>query len=183
MKKEKPEFQNSAITLREAFDGSFALPATEQSEETRDFLSIRIAGDPYALSVSEMAGIVARRAIVPVPAAAPGFLGLAGIRGQIVPVFGLSALLGYGTDDLPTWIVLCAAQAPIALGFSEFEGHLRLPKSALHAGEALHSLKPAGQYVDQVAMTDAGARPVLEIRRLLVGIRSRLGAGPPRKEE
>jgi hypothetical protein len=77
-------------------------------------------------------------------------------------------------------MILCGAEEPIALAFSDFEGYLRLPKSALHADENLRTTR---QYVDQVASTEAGARAVINISRIVVTIRNRIGHHRLAKEQ
>lgn len=176
-----PASEGRAAELRQAFDRSFALPPAQASREVEDLLIVRVKGDPYAIRLREIVGVVAKRTIVSVPASAPGLCGLVGLRGDIVPVFGLSSILGYGDDaDSPPWMVLCGAEDPIALGFSELEGYVRLPKSSLHADE---NLRAACQYVNEIAATDAGARPVIGLPLVVASIRNRLGRPRPKKEQ
>jgi purine-binding chemotaxis protein CheW len=92
---ETPMIENKAAELRQAFDLSFALPPPQASQEVEDLLTIRVAGDPYAIRLCDIAGMVTGRKVVPLPAATLDLLGLAGIRGGIVPVFGLSSILRY----------------------------------------------------------------------------------------
>ena len=141
----------------------------------------RIAGDPYAIRLRDIAGIVAARAIVSVPSAAPDFLGLVGIRGDIVPVFELSSILGYGNEaDSVSWTLLCGAPETIALGFSELEGFLRLSKTHLHADQHREG---ARQYAHEIATTDAGDRPLIAIALVVAAIRNRPGQVPLKKEQ
>ena len=176
-----PVLESKAAELRQAFDRSFALPPTQASPEVEDLLTIRVAGDPYAIRLREIAGMVAGRRVVPVPAVTLDLLGLAGIRGGVVPVFGLASILGYG--EVPgslRWMILCGAEDPIALAFSDFEGHLRLPKSSLHADEKLRATR---QYVNQVASTEAEARAVIGIPLIVATIRNRIGPHRLAKEQ
>ena len=85
--------ESTAAALRQAFDLSFALSPPPASPEVEDLLTLRVAGNPYAIRLRDIAGIVAGRKVVPVPAITPGLLGLAGIRGGVVPVFGLASIL------------------------------------------------------------------------------------------
>ncbi len=178
---EIPDVQSKAAELRQAFDLSFALPPPQASQEVEDLLTIRVAGDPYAIRLRDIAGIVAGRRVVPVPAVTLDLLGLAGIRGGVVSVFGLASILGYGqAPGSPRWMILCGAEEPIALAFSDFEGYLRLPKSSLHADE---NLRTARQYVNQVASTEAGARAVISIPLVVATIRNRTGHNRLAKEQ
>jgi purine-binding chemotaxis protein CheW len=176
-----PVLESKAAELRQAFDRSFALPPPQASPEVEDLLTIRVAGDPYAIRLREIAGMVAGRRVVPVPAVTLDLLGLAGIRGGLVPVFGLASILGYGpAPGSPRWMLLCGAEEPIALAFSDFEGYLRLPKSSLHADENLRATR---QYVNQVASTEAGARAVISIPLVVATIRNRIGHNRLAKEQ
>ena len=174
---------NMAAQLREAFDRTFALPPSGASPEVEDLLTIRVAGDPYAIRLLDIAEIVTERRVVSVPAVTPDFLGLAGIRGGIVPVFGLSSILGYGSDSrAPRWMMICGSEQPIALAFSDFEGYLRLPASALHADENFGTAREHVKYVNQVASTPDGVRAVISIPLIMATIRNRISQHRPTKE-
>ena len=178
---ETPVAESKAAELRQAFDLSFALPPPQASQEVEDLLTIRVAGDPYAIRLRDIAGIVAGRRVVPVPAVTLDLLGLAGIRGDVVSVFGLASILGYGqAPGSPRWMILCGVEEPIALAFSDFEGYVRLPKSSLHADENLRTTR---QYVNQVASTEAGARAVISIPLVVATIRNRTGHNRLAKEQ
>jgi purine-binding chemotaxis protein CheW len=157
------------------------LPPPQASQEFEDLLAIRVAGDPYAIRLSDIVGIVAGRRVIPVPTVTLDLLGLAGLRGDVVSVFGLASILGYGqAPGSPRWMILCGAEEPIALAFSDFEGYLRLPKSSLHADENLRTTR---QYVNQVASTEDGARAVISIPLVVATIRNRTGHNRPAKEQ
>ena len=179
--KETQPVESKAAALRQAFDLSFALPPPQASQEFEDLLAIRVAGDPYAIRLSDIVGIVAGRRVIPVPTVTLDLLGLAGLRGDVVSVFGLASILGYGqAPGSPRWMILCGAEEPIALAFSDFEGYLRLPKSSLHADENLRTTR---QYVNQVASTEDGARAVISIPLVVATIRNRTGHNRPAKEQ
>ena len=174
---------NTATQLRQAFDRTFTLPPSPVSPEVEDLLMIRVAGVPYAIRLCDVVQIVTDRSIVSVPAVTPDLLGLAGIHGGIVPVFGLSSILGYGHDpESPRWMTLCGAEDPIALAFSDFEGYLRLPASALHADANFRAAGEHMKYVNQVASTPAGARAVISMALIMATIRNRISQHRPTKE-
>ena len=174
---------NKAAQLRQAFDRTFALPPSGVSPEAEDLLTIRVAGDPYAIRLLDIAEIVTERRVVSVPAVTPDLRGLAGIRGGIVPVFGVSSILGYGSDSgAPRWMMICGSEQPIALAFSDFEGYLRLPASALHADENFGTAREHVKYVNQVASTPDGVRAVISIPLIMATIRNRISQHRPTKE-
>lgn len=165
--------ESSAAELRREFDRSFALPPAGAAQEIEDMLAIRVAGDAYAIRLREIAGIVTGRKLVAVPATAPDFMGISGVRGGIVAVFGLASILGHGhAADSARWMILCGADEPIALGFSDFEGYLRVPRSALHTDDKLRGTQ---KYVDAVASTESGLRAVLGLSLVVATIRNRVG--------
>ena len=174
---------NKAAQLRQAFDRTFALPPSGTSPEVEDLLTIRVAGDPYAIRLLDIAEIITERRVVSVPAATPDLLGLAGIRGGIVPVFGLSSILGYDPDPgAPRWMIICGSEDPIALAFSDFEGYLRLPASALHADENFRATREHAKYVSQIASTPDGVCAVISIPLIMATIRNRISQHRPTKE-
>jgi chemotaxis signal transduction protein len=172
-----------AAQLRQAFDLSFALSPSQVSLEFEDLLMIRVAGEPYAIRLLDITEILRDRSVVSVPAATPDLLGLAGVHGGIVPVFCLSSILGYGPDSgSPRWIILCGSEEPIALAFSNFEGYLRLPSSALHADDEFRAAHEHVNYVSQVAVTSDGVRAVISIALILASIRKQISPHRPTKE-
>ena len=174
---------SNAAQLRQAFDHTFALAPSLASPGVEDLLTLRVAGDPYAIRLLDIAAIVTQRRVVSVPAVTPDLLGLAGIHGGIVPVFGLSSILGYGPDPgSPRWMILCGSEEPIALAFSDFEGYLRLPTSALHADENFREKREDVKYVSQVANTPDGVRAVISIALIMATIRNRISQHRPTKE-
>lgn len=162
-----------AAHLQRAFDASFAMPPNSQAEETDDFLGIRVAGDPYAILLREIKGIIPLRAVVPIPGARGDVLGLSGIRGAMVPVFGLASILGYrSVPEKGRWLILCGVDEPLSLAVADFEGYLRLPKACLHLDE---NRTTAHGHVRQIAKTSSGARAVLSVPLILETIRARVG--------
>jgi chemotaxis signal transduction protein len=166
-----PELEGKAAALRRAFDQAFAVPPQPAAQEVTDLLAIRVAGVAHAIKLREIAAIVTKRTLIAVPAAAPDLLGLAGIRGGIVPVFGLASILGYAvTSESPPWMVLCGTDEPIALAFAAFDGYLRVPTSSLHADQSVREIRP---YVRELASTEEGVRAVVDVSLVVTTIRTR----------
>jgi chemotaxis signal transduction protein len=167
--------------LRTVFDGARALPFSSGAEEqTESLLAIRVSRDAYALKVSEISGLVTDRKIVPVPSSVSEFLGLAGIRGALIPVYSLAALLGYPKDETKArWLALCGNEEPFALAFNEFERYLRLSHANLHAAEQKDF---ARTYVRHVARTNDMVRAVISIPLIREAIQKRCGTQSVSKE-
>jgi chemotaxis signal transduction protein len=176
---DRPVIEGKAAELRQAFDRSFASPPSDAAAEVDDLLTIRVAGDPYAIRLRDIAGVVSGRRIVPVPSATPDLLGLAGIRGGVVPVFGLGSILGYGATDAPGWMVLCGVEDAIAIAFSALGGYVRLPRASFHADE---QMRGTGRFLQDVVTTTDGICAVISVPTIVASIRNRLGTHQPARE-
>jgi chemotaxis signal transduction protein len=120
-----------AAALRLTFDCSFAAHNQFETAPSDDLLAIRLATEPWALRVSEIAGVFAGRSITRLPSRVPTLLGIASFRGAILPVYDLQALLGYlPVEATRRWLVV-AISAPIAFAFDGLDGHLRVPRDAI----------------------------------------------------
>ncbi len=117
----------SAARLQRLFDVSFAEPRREPVSQEK-FLAIRIAGQPYAVRVSQLASVHADREIVPIPGPEPALLGLAGVRGTVVPIYDLRLLLGHCVSPAaPRWIAIGALEPRLAVAFDELEACTEAP--------------------------------------------------------
>jgi chemotaxis signal transduction protein len=168
------------LGFRRAFDQAFAVAPITAVEAFEDLLAVRVAGDPYALRVREITGLVASRKIVPLPSRRPELLGVAGNRGSLVAVYSLAALLGYGADSKPaSWLALAGSGEPIGLGFEEFEGFLRVRSGDVHAAHAAEGAKP---HVAQVVVVGNQARRIVDIPSTLAALDVHTGVAGPLKE-
>jgi purine-binding chemotaxis protein CheW len=153
----------SVEALRREFDGSFALPLREAAPEALDLLAIRVGDRPFALRLSEVAGVATGRRLTAIPSARPGMLGLLGARGALVAVFDLAVLLGEPASTAqPRWVALASGGEGLAVAFHELEGQLRVEPHALieargdHRDLAEHALEQDGEL-----------RPVIGLLRLV----------------
>lgn len=153
--------------MRRAFDEAFAAPAREKTEETENILALRIKGDPYGLSVREIAGVATGGHLVPVPSRAPHLLGLTGIRGMLVPVYSLAGLLGYPPGpEAPHWLALWGARETIGLAVGEFEGYLQIPRSSLHAPD-----REARKHVHQLVQAGNVVRSMISVASVIAAVK------------
>lgn len=175
----KPLFARTAADLRREFDHGFALKPAAELEQFERFLAVRIAGDPYAIRTAGIGGLFAHRRIVPLLSPLPAFLGMAGFRGQIAPVYDLAALLGYPVSVAPRWLVLASSREPVALAFEAFEGQwLVSPQDVVSdsgdGGARLH--------VRGAMRANGGMRPIAHLPSVLDEIRKQVGATQSIKE-
>lgn len=126
---------------RESFDQSFAeARVIDGWGDAWNVLGIRIAGEPFALSLDELAGLLPAQTPSPYPADVPALLGLIGHRGQALPLYDLRALLGRGTSSRPRWWAILRS-APLAVAVEGFDGQWRLaPEDRLQQADASDSV-------------------------------------------
>jgi chemotaxis signal transduction protein len=166
-------------SFRHAFDQAFAVAPITTGDTFEDMLAVRIAGDPYALRLRAITGLVASRKIVPLPSRKPELLGVAGIRGSLVAVYSVAALLGY-VDSKPTsWLALAGTSEPIGLGFEEFEGFLRVRSRDVFAAPPAEGARP---HAGEVVRVENQSRRVVDIPSMLGTLAVHAGAAGSSKE-
>jgi chemotaxis signal transduction protein len=159
--------------LAAAFDRTFAEPVRTATDDRESLLGLRAGGEAYAVRLAEIGGLLRGLKIVAVPGPLPELLGVAGLRGGIVPIYSLRALLGYPPiAESPTWIVLAAGEVAVGLAFEQLEGHLRIARADISTrqGEA------ARAHVGQSARVEGALRGLISVPSLVSAIKGRVGA-------
>jgi chemotaxis signal transduction protein len=158
----------TAATLRRDFDEAFAAPASPITEPLEDLLAIRVGSDLYALRLSEIAGLHVGVKIVPVPSPVPQLLGIVGIRGMLVPIYDLAALLRYPPEANSRWFVLARAPQPVGFAFETFESHLQVSQASL-AGSNGEDSGTAGtvQHMRGTVRAAGALRPIIHLASML----------------
>ncbi|MGH8187268.1 MAG: chemotaxis protein CheW, partial [Steroidobacteraceae bacterium] len=162
--------------LRAAFDRSFAEAPSREVAALEDLLDIRVGTTPYALRVAEMSGLFADVKITPMPTRIPGLVGISGLRGSLLPVYDLRAMLGHTMDTNARWLAI-AASVPLGLLFDRFEGHVRVRRDAIvpqGSGDVRH--------VREVVQLNGIVRPIVSIVSILETVTSLVQAGASEKE-
>jgi chemotaxis signal transduction protein len=161
-----------ARDLRRDFDAAFAAPLLERAR-FEDFLTIGVAGDPYALALADIASVHRDWRVVPIASHAPELLGVSGNRGAIVPVYDLGALLGYPPEPAARWIVVARS---VALAFARFDGHVRV------APEAVLARGSTSAFVERTLEIAGRRHPVLDVSAVVDVIARRSNPVGPAKE-
>jgi purine-binding chemotaxis protein CheW len=166
--------------LRLPFDQSFAVAPETAEETSENLLLIRVAGNLFALRVSEIAGLFADKPITPLPTGASSFVGLAGFRGAIIPVFALATLLGCAEKGALRWLVLAGRKERVGLAFDRFEAHLEA-----HAGAISVSAAGAQEpgHVKEIVRTAQGVVPLISIASVLEAIKARVDHSNSKREQ
>ena len=153
--------EDHASALRRAFDASFAESTSDDAAATEDFLALRLAGHRYALRLANVARLVTIPKIVPVPTSRPTALGIAAVRGVLIAVHSLPALLAHPLPEAAShrWLVIVEAPDVLGLAFDELDGFLRLPRGT-----------------DGALSLGGVARPILDLNAVLALVKN---GGPP----
>jgi purine-binding chemotaxis protein CheW len=153
--------------LRQGFDAGFAEAPAAEAAAGEAVLTLRLRGEPFALRLSAIGGLAKGRRVVRLPQSPPGFAGFSSLRGRLLPVWDLAALLGLSPAGDAPWQALAAGPTPWALAFERFDGCLTLDQGGFHpyAGGG-----PAAAFARQAAWGPDGPRPVLELALLQAGV-------------
>lgn len=153
------EIAERAAALRAAFDRTFAEAPAPPRDALAGYLAIRVGNQRRAVVLADVSALHVDRRIAPLPSEHSALLGLAGVRGAILPVYDLRVLLDEARSEPPRWMIV-AACAPVAFAFDGFEGLLRVPQVAVAAGAA------------EIVSSDDLRRVVLSMSQLVNDIRS-----------
>ena len=122
--------------LRRAFDDCFAQPARGARTAGQRLLLVQAGGQHLALPIGSLRGVERGRTVVTLPGASPSLRGIAGVRGQVVPVYALAELVG-ASGGAGEWLAIAAGDAPVALAFDALSGLVDVAPDAIEpAGPA-----------------------------------------------
>ncbi|WP_137936817.1 chemotaxis protein CheW [Chitinivorax sp. B] len=162
---------DTLTTLRDDFNHAFSQPPAHNQQNARNLLAINVAGDTYALHVNDIGGVHVDRQIVPLPSPLPALLGLAGFRGQIVPVYDLAILLGYTPQPAARWLVQVRSTEAVALAFHRFDGHFSVTNDDIVP--LPDDIAVARRHVAGGIRDTTGIRAVITLASVLQDIRQR----------
>jgi purine-binding chemotaxis protein CheW len=129
------------------------------------YVRMRVGGAQFALPVDSVREIARLGAISPVPGAGDALLGVRNLRGQVLPVFDLSALLGVADGSRPTRIVVAEQGGHRAgLAIDAVTDVAALPEPAP---------EPAPEFVSGSSLADGEAVGVIDVVRLFAELQER----------
>jgi len=169
--------EQKLFSLRQEFDQSFSRAEGGPQQSQLDFLAIVVAGDVYAIRLSEVRSLRADRKLVAAPSVLPELLGVCGFRSVLTPVYDLAQLLGYGSGRAARWLVVAEGALPIAFAFEGFDSHLRVALESVSAPETSNT-GAVGGAVRSHGLT----RPLLHLPSLVEAIAQRIKAVGPSQE-
>ena len=165
--------QDMLASLQRTFDEAFARPHAGPATPDTAILAIDLGEDRFAFRLDELAGVFELPPTVPLPGAPGALLGLAGLRGQLMPVYNLAGLLGTPCPpEPPRWIVVYGRDEPVALAFHVLHGHLDVSPASIRP---LTTRPLAGTFVRAVVrMADGPPLALLDLAALNAVVRPTL---------
>ena len=175
----RPPPADRAAELRRQFDRAFAAARPPDPPPSEDLLAIRLGGETFALRLAEVAGVFAGLPVTPIPGQEPPLCGIAGLRGELIPVYDLAAIFGHPPIEPVSvrWLARAAA-ATAAFAVTGIDGTRRVPRDAVIAHrDGADDRHPVRGFV----RTGDLACPVIALDAVIATIRPRAG-GPLRQE-
>ena len=109
------------------------------------YVRLRVAAEAYAIQVTQVREVSGLGEVTPVPGAPPGVLGVRNLRGQLVPVIDLAAVLGISRVGAPGYLLVVQVNGDQAgLAIDAVSGVSELPEQE----EEAESGKLSGAVLD-----------------------------------
>jgi purine-binding chemotaxis protein CheW len=139
-------------------------PSDEESARTLEVLCFKLAGERYAIDTRSVLQVQALGDLTRMPDAPEHLLGVTNLRGQVLPVFDLRALLGVARPplcDMTRLLVLGESEAELGILADVAEEISALdPAQLLSPSQPLHGLERAcvrGVTRDALVVLDGAA--------------------------
>ena len=155
-----------------------ALVAPDTDEVLEDLLVFQLAGEPFGLRLNVVAEIIRPPALAHMPLVPPSLLGLANLRGIVMPVVSLRALLHLPdvATDRSTRVIVVRGDNPVGFVVDGIRGLWAVATDRLEKDDTGIDADGSG-LLDGVIKGDEGKSPIklLSPSRLLHGQFVRLG--------
>lgn len=126
-------------------------------EQNSQVLTISIDGERLAIPVDDVIEVIRSPSVTRVPLSPPGLLGLANLRGAVIPIVSLPAMLGRASSSRLSRVVVVGAGSPVGLAVGDV--------SSLEQSDRLRSGAEPVPFVNAEALLAAyfGTAPKLSI--------------------
>ncbi|WP_038037645.1 chemotaxis protein CheW [Thermorudis peleae] len=140
--------------------------SVHDEEASIHVLAVNLGNEVYGIPIESVREITALDAVTPVPLDSAGYIGLANIRGEIVPVFDLGGVLQRPAraEEQSVDVVTLTSLGPMVLRGESIRGTIRIPVSALR--EPNGNLGALADYIPAVAPLPDCLLQVLELEKL-----------------
>lgn len=140
--------------------------------ETARFLTFRSDQRLYALPAEEVVEVIRMPVVAKVPQAPPSLLGVANLRGSVLPVASLAGLMGRERGEVgsASRAIVLQGEAPVALAVDAVEALVSVDQNAVERDQA-RFVAEAGERLTGVFQPGQGQETalILDIKALLAG--------------
>jgi purine-binding chemotaxis protein CheW len=132
------------------------------------FLTFRCEGRLYALPAGLIAEVIRMPAVARVPQGPKCLMGLANLRGSVIPVASIRAILGRseGARTTASRLIVLDGSSRVALAVDEVAALVNVDKSKVSSADAELAAEP-GEQLKGVFQLDAGMAKIIDIEKLL----------------
>jgi purine-binding chemotaxis protein CheW len=136
-------------------------------------LTVSVAGERLAIPANDVAEVIRHPAVTRLPLSPPGLIGIANLRGTVIPIVSLAALLGRKKAETASRrVVVVGTARPVGLTVDDV--------LSLEQSNGLRSAKDPVRFIDVEALISkhfgAAAKPATPAG---VGITPDMKAAPP----
>ena len=145
------------------------VPTHDDGGPARQFLTFRLDGRHYALPVGEIAEVIRLPAVARVPQSPQGLLGLANLRGAVIPVASGRGLLGQPAN-VPTndaRAIVLEQESPVALAVDAVESLVNVAAAGVETRPADMAALPGEALRGAFQTASGGAIKILDLQPLL----------------
>jgi purine-binding chemotaxis protein CheW len=145
-----------------------AEPSSAPTDGDRRFLTFLLNDGLYALPAGEVAEVIRTPAVARMPQAPSALIGIANLRGSVLPLVSLRSLLGQKETrgEGPRSIVL-GGKSPAALAVDAVEALVTVAAKRVETRQAELAANPGEQIVGAFHIEGRGAAKILDVHALL----------------
>src|SRR6201991_2056129 len=139
-----------------------------KTSDDQRFLTFKSEGRFYAVPAASVSEVVRVPPLARVPQAPPSLMGLANLRGSVLPVASVRALLGRQEGAAPpaSRLIVLDGASPVALAVDEVSNLVRVASGNVKTAEA-DIASVAGEHLSGVFEIGAGVTKILDVSELL----------------
>lgn len=152
--------------LRRAFDEAFTREVAAP-EPSVALLAIEVGGEAMTVAVADVASVQRLANVRALPGAPRELLGLAGLRGRVLPVYDLGALLGRASEASTLRWIVCVGAPMVGLAFAQLEGQRRIPQREISPPP------PGARFARGVVRVDGALRTLVDLPSVAEDLRTR----------
>lgn len=181
MKEPLDSLAKRLLAMRLQFDTSFAQPLAVTDVPTQKLLAIQAGEGRFALPLADCTSIQACPKLVALPAAPPALLGIAGVRGRLLAVYRLAALLGVSHQaPPPRWLLVARADEQVGFAVENIDAYLQVFSTEIFPSSLPAELQ--NPFCTKLLAHQGSTRPLLQLSALVAAVNRSATASPSAKE-